>query len=120
MTVRVVRILEYVYPDHETAEKDMRNWNVPQNGSVRRGGGIGRVLGVRTQMSEYIITSATMTPRTVSPDEAVPLVDEPSLENAFCRRIVHISGADQMCGARLDQDGLCPQALQHIEGPGGH
>jgi hypothetical protein len=70
MTVRVIRILEYVYPDHETAELDMRNWNVPENGSVHKGGGMGT--------KKYIITSATMSPRTVSTDETVPLLDDPN------------------------------------------
>ncbi len=39
MTVRVIRVLEYEYPDHETAERDMANWKVPPTGSwsVRAG-----------------------------------------------------------------------------------
>jgi len=69
VTVRVIRILEYVYPDHETAEEDRRRWNVPENGSVYRGGGKGT--------KQYMITSATMSPRTVHADEAVPILDAP-------------------------------------------
>jgi len=43
MPVRVIRVLEYEYPDYETAERDMRGWVVPANGvwgpSSRRGSG---------------------------------------------------------------------------------
>jgi hypothetical protein len=36
--VRVLRLIEYVYEDAETAEKDMANWNAPAIGSVPRVG----------------------------------------------------------------------------------
>jgi len=36
--VRVIRVLEYDYPDQATAEADMARWGVPANG-VRRGWG---------------------------------------------------------------------------------
>lgn len=36
--VRVIRILEYDYPDQATAETDMARWSVPPNG-VRDGWG---------------------------------------------------------------------------------
>ena len=77
MTIRVIRVLEYVYPDHETAEQDMRKWNVPQNGSVRKGGGTEHQFGEKPRKTKsYIITSATMSPRTVSADETVPILDD--------------------------------------------
>jgi hypothetical protein len=30
--VRVIRVLEYEYPDHAAAEDDMSRWGVPANG----------------------------------------------------------------------------------------
>lgn len=30
--VRILRLLEYTYPDQETADKDMGHWTVPANG----------------------------------------------------------------------------------------
>ena len=33
MPVRVIRVLEYEYTDHETAEHDMAMWMVPPNGT---------------------------------------------------------------------------------------
>jgi hypothetical protein len=36
--VRVIRVLEYDYPDQATAEADMARWGVPPNG-VRSGWG---------------------------------------------------------------------------------
>lgn len=33
MPVRVIRVLEYEYPDHEAAERDMQNWGIPANGT---------------------------------------------------------------------------------------
>lgn len=78
MTVRVIRILEYVYPDHETAEEDQRRWNVPPNGSVMRGGGKGHFGGRDYTTKKYMITSATMSPRTVQADETVPILDNPN------------------------------------------
>lgn len=62
MVVRVLRFLEYVYADHEAAEKDMQNWAVPANGTTRKGGG---------RNKKYYITSATMFPRTIAVDEEI-------------------------------------------------
>lgn len=56
MTVRVIRILEYVYPDHETAEADMQAWNAPINGVLRHG-------------RRVKISSATLMPRTTTEDD---------------------------------------------------
>jgi hypothetical protein len=58
MTVRVVRLIEYVYPDHETAEKDMGHWGLAANGR-------------KTCGPNHVITSAIMLPRTLQADEAV-------------------------------------------------
>jgi hypothetical protein len=33
MTIRVLRLLEYEYPDIETADADMGHWYMPANGS---------------------------------------------------------------------------------------
>jgi hypothetical protein len=35
MPVRVIRFLEYEYPDHEAAELDMAMWGVPANCTTR-------------------------------------------------------------------------------------
>lgn len=35
MTVRVVRVIEYVYDNYAEAEKDMSLWNAPANGVKR-------------------------------------------------------------------------------------
>lgn len=60
MTVRVLRILEYVYADLESAEADMKNWGVPAVGTVRRGGG---------RYKSYLISSTVALPRTVTEGE---------------------------------------------------
>ena len=60
MTVRVLRLLEYVYPNHEGAEADMARWSMPANGT--------KALSSR-DVGEYTISSTTMLPRTVGPDE---------------------------------------------------
>jgi hypothetical protein len=119
MTVRVIRILEYVYPDHETAEEDQRRWNIPPNGSVMRGGGSHHMPGKEpVRVEKYMITSATMSPRTVHADEAVPLLDSnddrDTLWNKFCRVIIYRAGAEQMCGRTLSSEGVCPQAHTHV------
>lgn len=59
MTVRVIRLIEYVYPNHEEAEKDMGRWQLPANGR--------KTLGPHN----HTITSTTMLPRTVGADESV-------------------------------------------------
>ena len=35
--IRVLRVLEYVYPDAKTAEQDMARWQIPANGSYAAG-----------------------------------------------------------------------------------
>jgi hypothetical protein len=35
--IRVLRLIEYTYPDNETAEADMQRWGVPANGSKKWG-----------------------------------------------------------------------------------
>lgn len=60
MAVRVLRILEYVYADHESMEEDMKKWQIPATGIVRRGGGL---------YKSYLISSSVMLPRTVTEGE---------------------------------------------------
>jgi hypothetical protein len=55
MSVRVIRILEYVYPDHSRCEQDMQRWAVGANSAQRHG--------------DMTISSATMMPRTVGENE---------------------------------------------------
>jgi hypothetical protein len=62
--VRVLRLLEYVYADHEAAEKDMQNWKVPADGTVKKGGGV---------YKSYLISSTTMMPRTVEEGTIRPM-----------------------------------------------
>jgi hypothetical protein len=70
VTVRVIRILEYVYESHEDAEVDMRRWNVTANGSMRLGGGtIHELSREPKKVGPCIITSATMMPRTTTESE---------------------------------------------------
>lgn len=64
--VRVLRLLEYVYADHEDAERDMQNWSVPADGTVKRGGG---------RNKSYFISSTTMMPRTVVEENNVRPMD---------------------------------------------
>lgn len=33
MVVRVLRMIEYTYPDIETADEDIARWNIPANGT---------------------------------------------------------------------------------------
>lgn len=42
MSVRVLRIIEITYPNHEAYEADRPNWGVPANGERLRGGAIYR------------------------------------------------------------------------------
>lgn len=35
--IRVLRLLEYTYPDNQSAEDDMGRWGVPANGSKKWG-----------------------------------------------------------------------------------
>lgn len=35
MAIRILRLMEYVYPDAETAEEDMSRWMIPATG-IRR------------------------------------------------------------------------------------
>jgi hypothetical protein len=112
--VRVIRILEYVYPDHETAEEDMRRWNIPENGSVRLGGGTRHIEGRRETVKSYIITSATTSPRTVGTDETVPLLDDAP---QTCKEYVRVHGVDRVCGQKLTGLGVCKQMHMHAERP---
>jgi hypothetical protein len=60
MTVRVLRLLEYVYPDLETAQIDMERWHVPPTGSRSH-----KSYGTeRFETAGVTITSCTMMPRT--------------------------------------------------------
>lgn len=40
--IRVVRILEYEFPDNEAAQRSMNNWYVPQTGTKRFGNSVVR------------------------------------------------------------------------------
>lgn len=55
MTVRVLRLLEYVYPNHERAEEDMNRWCIPADGTKPFG--------------TVKISSTTMSVRTYTSDE---------------------------------------------------
>lgn len=59
--VRVIRVLEYDYPDQDTAEADMARWGVPPNG-VRHGWG--HIKG-RGPYQGTVIRSATTFPETM-------------------------------------------------------
>lgn len=37
MTIRILRLLEYIYEDNESAEKDQALWQVPAIGTQRHG-----------------------------------------------------------------------------------
>lgn len=37
MSVELIRILQYTYPDLETADKDLAQWQVPAMGTCRLG-----------------------------------------------------------------------------------
>lgn len=75
--VRVIRVLEYDYPDQETYERDISNWSVPPNG-VRSNWGHIRGIGVS---SGTVIRSATTLMETM-PHQDGPTDDqkEPSSE----------------------------------------
>lgn len=70
MPVRVVRVIDYTYPDHETAEQDMLRWGVPANGSY-----VGGLRNPQGNRRVYAIHSATTTPRGVA---EVPFEDQPA------------------------------------------
>jgi hypothetical protein len=78
MTVRVIRILEYVYPDHEAAERDMSRWNFPANGTKA----FGKVSGKGNDW--FIITSATVPPRTLRADEPINRPPEEEIKPKQC------------------------------------
>lgn len=59
--VRVIRVLEYDYPDQATAETDMARWGVPPNG-VRNGWG---QAARRSPYTGTVIRSATTFPQTL-------------------------------------------------------
>jgi hypothetical protein len=63
--VRVIRVLEYDYPDQATAEVDMANWGVPPNG-VRHGWG---PPSFRIRVPGTVIRSATTFPETMPHEE---------------------------------------------------
>jgi hypothetical protein len=65
--VRVIRVLEYDYPDQETAERDMARWGVPPNG-VRSGWGQPNVRGLMFHTGT-VIRSATTFPETMPHQE---------------------------------------------------
>lgn len=66
MPVRVIRVLEYEYADHQAAERDMSCWSVPANG-------VRNPSGVRDRGP--MIRSATTFPAMVS--ESIQPQEEP-------------------------------------------
>jgi hypothetical protein len=64
--VRVIRVLEYDYPDQATAEADMARWGVPPNG-VRNGWGYGPSR--KDRENGTAIRSATTFPETMPREE---------------------------------------------------
>jgi hypothetical protein len=90
MTVRVLRLLEYVYPDHETAEFDMKCWQTPAD-------------GVHTFGDNLTLSSTTMMPRTVAADEvAKPSVPLPTIEVLMAE--------EAQKSSPIDSDNFCCQA----------
>lgn len=90
MPVRVIRILEYEFADHEGAERHMSNWAVPANGVTQFG---------RSHTNRTLITirSATTFPTFV--EEALPDPDPAGSESARMRccgvcGYTHLSGDD--------------------------
>lgn len=51
MSVRVLRVIEITYPDHEAYEANRLNWGLPANGERRIGGATYRSS---TMLSETI------------------------------------------------------------------
>lgn len=55
MPVRVIRVLEYEFANHEMAEQHMENWGVPANGTA--------VFGRSgTEARQFKVRSATIIP----------------------------------------------------------
>lgn len=81
MTVRVIRILEYVYPDHAAAEQDMAHWKFPAIGMKAFGQGTdkdgNRIQGV-------VITSTVMPSRTLRLDESVNYPPDKEITDKQC------------------------------------
>lgn len=123
--VRVIRVLEYDYPDQETCEKDMARWGVPPNG-VRHGWGPNRPHGV-------VVRSATTFPETMPHEEpefddrTPPKTDFPNeltheqqvavdmtnVENP-CRAIVDRQGRREPCGYPYNPDTGCTNMSNHV------
>lgn len=64
MSVRVIRVLEYEYPDFKSAEADMAKWGVPANGATIRPPG-----SVNGRAHWSLIRSATTFPATVNDEQ---------------------------------------------------
>ncbi len=61
MAVRILRLMEYVYPDHEAAFEDMTHWAVPANGEKSFG------------QADRRIESAVLPPAVFDPGNACPV-----------------------------------------------
>jgi hypothetical protein len=70
MPVRVIRVLEYEFADHEMAEQHMESWGVPANGTAvfGRSGVEGRQVKVR---SATIMPNLSVLIQTARVDETV-------------------------------------------------
>ena len=93
MTVRVVRILEYIYPDEETAIADMARWQV-QNGTYHPRG-----LGNPMTITSAVLPLTLLQAEERQDTPAVhPFEQEHSAASPFCGALVLRNGHGEPCG----------------------
>jgi hypothetical protein len=76
--IRVLRLMEYIYPDNETAQDDMGRWGMPAIGN--------KELGVGKSIRSTILTDLSFTPSDVVGGEIVlgRCIHGVDLDKTFC------------------------------------
>ena len=114
MVVRVIRVLEYEFADHQAAERHMANWAVPANGVHDFGTS-------HTQKTRVRVRSATMFPAFA--EDALPDPESPVAKPAgmWCCGVCG-RWHDRSSGARLDvhdrRDFGAPEPFETCPGSG--
>jgi hypothetical protein len=117
--VRVIRVLEYSYPDQATYERDQHAWSVPANG-VRRHGPTRTGVYIRSATTLVETMPEIQPTRPMEPPLAAPLLADVPTEDEFVRQVIEHQDGPSVSRRERRLDKVHGPALDDASDLGAH